>query len=412
MEIKKIKAREVLDSRGNPTVEVEVYTEEGMGRAIVPSGASTGEYEALELRDKDDRFHGKGVQKACANVQEIAKELIGMDVTAQKEIDKKMLELDGTDNKSKYGANALLGISMAVARAAADSKKIPLYKYLGNDSKRLPIPFCNIINGGKHAGGKLEMQEFMIAPIKAESFKEAARMASEIYQTLKGILKKKYGASAVNVGDEGGFAPPIDKAEDALDLITQAIKESGYEGKVKIAMDPAASEFYHDKTYLREKLPREEIIAYYNKLSDEYPIISIEDPFDQDDFESYEGIMKDTKIQIVGDDLLVTNTKRIQMALDKGLCNALLLKVNQIGTLTEAMDAAKLAMDNDWHVMVSHRSGETEDPFIADLAVALGTGQIKLGAPCRADRTAKFNQLIRIEDELGEEAIYPDDMFE
>jgi enolase len=413
MKIKEIKAREVLDSRGNPTVEVEVITQDGtIGRAMVPSGASTGQHEALELRDGGTRYHGKGVLKAIKNVEKIAQKLKGRDVTEQEEIDRYMIHLDGSKNKKRFGANAMLGISMAVARAAANCKGLPLYKYLGNDSRTLPLPFCNVINGGKHAGGKLEMQEFMIVPIKATSFAMAARMASEIYHVLKKLIKDKYGASAANVGDEGGFAPNIDTAEQALDLLVKAIDQAGYTNLVKIAMDPASTEFFHNNKYTRKNLSPDKMIAYYKKLIEKYPIISIEDPFAEDDFKTYEKMMKDNKIQIVGDDLLVTNPERIKFAVAKGLCNALLLKVNQIGTLTEAIEAAKISMENGWHVMVSHRSGETEDSFIADLAVALGTGQIKLGAPCRADRTAKFNQLIRIEEELGNRAIYPNDMFE
>ena len=408
-------AREILDSRGNPTIEVEVHTKENKGVAIVPSGASTGIYEAHELRDSTRRFHGKGVSKAIRNVNDvIAPKLKGKDIFNLTKIDQIMIELDGTLNKSKLGANAILGVSMAAARAGANEKDIPLYKYLGK-SKKLPIPFCNIINGGQHAGGKLEMQEFMIAPVKAKNFKEATMIVSEIYHELKSIISAKYGKSATNVGDEGGFAPNLSNAEQALDLIVEAIGKSGYTKKVRIAMDPAASEFYQGGKYLRRKISGKKMAEYYQKLMQKYPIISIEDPFDQDDFESFEYFTKqnekNSNFQIVGDDLLVTNVQRITKAIDSNLCNALLLKVNQIGTLTEAINAAELCMSNGWNVMVSHRSGESEDPFIADLAVALGAGQIKLGAPCRSDRTSKYNQLIRIEEELGSEAEYPNTMF-
>ncbi|MFW5852737.1 MAG: phosphopyruvate hydratase [Nanoarchaeota archaeon] len=415
--IKSINARQILDSRGNPTIEVDVKTQKSLGRAIVPSGASTGIYEAHELRDKTKKYNGKGVSKAVNNVNnKIAKELKGMDIFNLSGIDKKMIELDGTKNKKKLGANAILGVSMACARAGAAEKKTPLHRYLGN-SKILPIPFCNIINGGKHAGGALEMQEFMIAPVKARSFSEATRMVVETYHELKSIIKKKYGTSATNVGDEGGFAPDIDTAEKALSMITEAIKRAGYVGKIKIAMDPASSEFYKNGKYLTKGLDFKKMAAYYSRLSKRYPIISIEDPFEQDDFDAYSYFMEKyqsttlKKLQVVGDDLLVTNVDRIKLAQDKKLCNALLLKVNQIGTLTEAISAAKLCMSKGWNVMVSHRSGESEDSFIADLAVGLGTGQIKLGAPCRSDRTSKYNQLIRIEEELGKNAKYPKNMF-
>ncbi len=415
MKIAQVKGRQLFDSRGSPTIEVEVHTDKKVvGRAIVPSGASTGIYEAHELRDGKKAYFGKSVEKAVYNVNtKINKALVGVDITKQREIDEVMIKLDGTENKKKLGANSILGTSMAAARAAALSKKVSLHKHLGN-SKLLPIPFCNIINGGKHAGGDLEMQEFMIAPVKAKNFNEAARMVAETYQELKQIIKKKYGTSATNVGDEGGFAPNIDTAEKALDLIVSAITKSGYTNKIKIAMDPASSEFYSNGKYLKKKLDYKKMAEYYARLAKKYPIISIEDPFEQDDFDAYTYFMNKyggKGFQIVGDDLLVTNVKRIKEALEKKLCDSLLLKVNQIGTLTEAMDAANLCMKNGWNVMVSHRSGESEDPFIADLVVGLGTGQIKLGAPCRSDRTSKFNQLLRIEEELGNEAKYPKKMF-
>ena len=411
MKIKKIHARQILDSRGNPTIEVEVHTAKHIGKAIVPSGASTGIYEAHELRDGLKKYNGNSVEKAVKNVNtEINNKLKGMNVSEQKEIDNEMVKLDGTKNKKRLGANAILGVSMAAARTAALEKNISLHKYLGN-SKILPIPFCNIINGGKHAGGALEMQEFMIAPVKANSFSQATQMVVETYHQLKKIIKEKYGTSAINVGDEGGFAPDIDTAEKALEMIVKAIAKAGYSGKIKIAMDPASSEFYNNGKYLKKELDYKKMAQYYAKLVDKYPIISIEDPFDQDDFDAYEYFMskfqKSRKLQVVGDDLLVTNVNRIKTAQQKSLCNALLLKLNQIGTLTESIEAAKLCFKNGWNVMVSHRSGESEDSFIADLAVGLGTGQIKLGAPCRSDRTSKFNQLLRIEEELGKNAKYP-----
>jgi enolase len=411
-----VKAREVLDSRGNPTVEADVATSRFTGRAVVPSGASTGTYEALELRDKDSRYLGKGVLKAVSNVNDrISQKITGINCRNQKAIDHLMIKLDGTENKSVLGANAILPVSMACARAAALASKQPLYKYLKGAAKGtginseyiLPIPFSNVINGGKHAGSALKIQEFMIVPAGAKSFQEATQMVAETYQTLKKQLEQKFGKPAVNVGDEGGFAPPITTAEEALAELERAIADSGYTGKVKLAMDSAASEFYKDKKYELEKpYSPEEMIDYYSNLADSYPIVSFEDPFDQDDFSSYRKLTSrlkgkyGDKIQVVGDDLLVTNTKRIKVAIRRSACNTLLLKVNQIGTVTEAINSAKLAMKNNWRVMVSHRSGETEDTFISDLTVALGCGEIKLGAPCRAERTAKFNQLLRIEEEL------------
>lgn len=410
-----IKARQVLDSRGNPTIEVDIFTDNAIGSAMVPSGASTGIYEAHELRDKEKAYHGKSVMKAVKNVNTpIRKKLIGQDVLSQEAIDKLLISLDGTANKEKLGANAILGVSLAVARAAAAAKELPLYAYLGELTGRkpiLPIPFSNVINGGQHAEGGLEFQEFMIVPIGAKTFAEATQMVAETYHTLKDLLKKKYGPQTTRLGDEGGFAPSLKNAEEALDLLVEAIKIAGYTGKVKIAMDTAASEFYHTNgTYLKDNKTAEKLCDYYLALIKKYPIISLEDPYDQDDKEAWKNITKKTNkmtsFQIVGDDLLVTNPARIQQALQEKWCNALLLKVNQIGTLTEALKAAQMAMDAGWHVMVSHRSGETEDPFIADLAVALGCGQIKLGAPARSDRTAKYNQLIRIEEYLEKDARY------
>ncbi|PIN69707.1 phosphopyruvate hydratase [Candidatus Woesearchaeota archaeon CG11_big_fil_rev_8_21_14_0_20_43_8] len=409
MQITKVMAREILDSRGNPTIEVDIFAGEFKGTAAVPSGASTGVHEAHELRDGEKRFGGKGVRKAVDNVRELESQLIGMDVTDQAGMDNKLIAIDGTPNKSKLGANAILGISMAVARCASKVKDMPLYRYLftltGSDKMRLPVPFCNVINGGKHAGGKLAMQEFMIAPVHAGSFAEGICMIAETYHVLKGIIVERYGKSAINVGDEGGFAPPIDTPDAALDLLNEAIDTAGYHGKVMIAMDPAASEFFTDEKYhMAKDYSKVEMVEYYMGLINKYPIVSIEDPFEQDDFEPFKELTKKAGIQIVGDDLLVTNPGRIKMALDGRYCNALLLKVNQIGTLTEAIAAARMSIDNGWKVMVSHRSGETEDTFIADLAVALGCGQLKSGAPCRGERTCKYNRLIRIESEMKEEA--------
>jgi len=426
--IKSIHAREIFDSRGNPTVEVDLYTEKGMFRAAVPSGASTGIYEACELRDGDkSRFLGKGVTKAVDNVNNVmAPKLIGFDVTKQRELDEFMIKLDGTSNKTKLGANAILGVSMAACRAAAAFKGLPLYKYCaelaGTKGTVLPIPCFNVINGGSHAGNMLAMQEFMICPVGAKTFKEAMRMAAETYQNLKLVIKAKYGQDATNVGDEGGFAPNIQSNKEGLDLLTTAIEKAGYTGKIKIAMDVAASEFYveGEKKYdIGKKFPAEKKTAdsmlssdkladLYEEWMKDYPIFSIEDPFDQDDWPAYTAMNAKLggKLQIVGDDLLVTNVKRIETALEKKACNALLLKVNQIGSVTEAIDAANLAMKNGWNVMVSHRSGETEDTFIADLVVGLSNGQIKTGAPCRSERLAKYNQLLRIEEELGDKATY------
>ncbi len=404
----RIEAREILDSRGNPTVEVKICSIKGDAIAKVPSGVSTGKYEALELRDGTMRFHGKGVTKAVKNVSLISNKIRSINFAEQQKLDRAMINFDGTPNKSRLGANAILGISMAAARAAAIEKNQPLYKHLGSLTKKkttMPVPFCNVINGGKHAGGKLAMQEFMIVPVKAKNFQEAAQWASEVYHILKDIIKKKYGLSSVNVGDEGGFAPDVDSAYDALNLLEKAVSEAGYSKKIKFAIDAAASEFYSHGKYIVDRImSQKELLDHYIDLIRSYPVISLEDPFDQDDFNSYKDLMKKARIQIVGDDLLATNATRIQMALDRGLCNALLLKVNQIGTITEALEAANLAMKNKWNVMVSHRSGETDDTFIADLAVALGCGQIKIGAPCRGERIVKFNRLMEIENELGSKA--------
>lgn len=372
----------------------------------MPSGASTGKHEAVELRDNNKKYLGKGVLKAVENINKIiSKKIIGKDARKQKSIDKLMVDMAG-ENKSKLGANATLAVSLAVARASGKQLYKRLQRLTGNKFL-MPIPFCNVINGGKHAGNALNIQEFMIAPVGASSFSEALRMNTETYHILKKIIQKKYGKSAVNVGDEGGFAPPIDDARQALNMLVKAIDEAGYNKKIKIAMDCAASEFFSKGIYsLKRQYSPELLTSYYLELIKKYPIISIEDPFAEDDFDSFQKFRKKTKIQIVGDDLLVTNKDRIKMAIENKLCNALLLKVNQIGTLTEAIEAAQLAFNNNWNVMVSHRSGETSDDFIADLSVALGCGQIKSGAPARGERTAKYNQLLRIEEELGKKAVY------
>lgn len=427
-----IHAREILDSRGNPTVEADVTTEDGfVFRAAVPSGASTGIYEALEMRDNDsNRYLGKGVLNAVANVNDIiAPALKGMSVINQSEIDKKMVEeIDGSVNewgwsKSKLGANAILAVSLAVARAAAHSKGVPLYQHIaelaGKPTSKfvLPCPALNIINGGSHAGNKLAIQEFMIFPTGASTFREAMQIGCEVYHNLAKLIKKNFGMASANVGDEGGFGcPEIQDETETLELITKAIEQAGHTGKVQIGLDVAASEFYKDGKYdlswktgdKTRVVDSKEFVEIYSELVSKYPIISIEDPFDQDDFEAYTYMQEQLgdKIQIVGDDLLVTNPKRVQKGIDEKMCNALLLKVNQIGSLTEAIEACKLSTDAGWGVMVSHRSGETEDNFIADLVVGLGTGEIKSGAPCRSDRLAKYNQLMRIEEELGDRAVF------
>merc|ERR1712232_1028736 len=432
-----LKAREIFDSRGNPTVEVDLLTDMHLFRAAVPSGASTGIYEALELRDGDKgRLLGKGVQKAVKNVNDIiAPKLVGLEVTRQKEIDTLMIEeLDGEQNewgwsKSKLGANAILAVSMALCRAGAASMQMPLYEYIANlagrptDNYVMPVPSFNVINGGSHAGNRLACQEFMILPTGASTFKEALVIGCEVYHNLKKVIGEKYGQDACNVGDEGGFAPNVQDNTEALDVLMTAIKKSGHEAKVKIGTDIAASEFYKDGKYdldFKNSEPHPsaivtgaELTSVYKGWFDKYPFVSIEDPFDQDDWEAYTAFTKQfgEAVQVVGDDLLVTNTKRIIKALDVQACNALLLKVNQIGSITEAIDAANMSMLSGWGVMVSHRSGETEDSFIADLVVGLRTGEIKTGAPCRSERLAKYNQLLRIEEELGAKASFADSSF-
>ena len=415
-----VHAREVLDSRGNPTVEVEVYTECGdFGRAIVPSGASTGSKEALELRDNDkSRYMGKGVLKAVENVNEVlSKVVIGMDVTDQVGIDHALIDADGTKDKSKYGANAILGISLAVARCAANHYGMPLYRYLGGvNAKKLPVPMMNVLNGGSHADSSVDFQEFMIMPVGASSIHEAIRMGSEVFHTLKNVLKEMGQVTAV--GDEGGFAPNLEDNEAPLKCIVEAITRAGYEpGKdIAIAMDVAASEFYNTETKKYElkksnggEKTTSEMINWLEELVNKYPIISIEDGLSEDDWDGWSELTRrlGKKIQLVGDDLFVTNASILQEGINKDTANAILIKVNQIGTLTETFDAMELARSHGYTAIVSHRSGETEDTTIADIAVAFNAGQIKTGSMSRTDRIAKYNQLMRIEEELGDEAIYP-----
>jgi len=409
--IERVKAREILDSRGNPTVEVEVFLEDGSwGRAAVPSGASTGAYEALELRDGDKaRYGGKGVLKAVENVEKvIAPKIKGMCALDQRAIDRLLLELDGTPSKSKLGANAILGVSLAVAWAAADYLGLPLYRYLGGlNACIIPVPFMNILNGGKHAHDSTDLQEFMIVPAGAPCFAEALRWGAEIYHSLKSVLASK--GYSTNVGDEGGFAPSLKANEEAVELVLEAIQKAGYKPgeEVFLALDPAASEFYEDGRYIlrkeRRTLSSEEMVEFYAGWVEKYPIISIEDGLSEDDWEGWKLLASrlGDKIQLVGDDLFVTNVERIKKGIELGLANAVLIKPNQIGTLTETLEALALARYAGWGAMISHRSGETEDVTIAHLAVAVGTGQIKTGAPCRSERVAKYNELLRIEEELG-----------
>ncbi len=406
-------AREILDSRGNPTVEVEIALDDGaFGRAAVPSGASTGAFEAVELRDGAKRYGGKGVQKAVgAVIDVIAPSVVGLEADDQRLIDQTMLQLDGTPNKAKVGANAILGVSLAVARAAADSAGLPLYRYVGGPNAHLlPVPMMNILNGGSHADSNVDIQEFMIAPIGAASFAEALRMGAEVYHALKGVLKKK--GLATGLGDEGGFAPNLESNRAALDLIAEAVKGAGLKlGKdIVLALDVAASEFHNRGKYSFEGLKKssDEMTAYYAELVAAYPIVSIEDPLDEDDWKGWKTITDELgdKTQIVGDDLFVTNVERLQRGITGGQANALLVKVNQIGSLTETLDAVDLAHRSSYRCMMSHRSGETEDTTIADLAVATNCGQIKTGAPARSERVAKYNQLLRIEGELGDAARY------
>jgi enolase len=411
--IKSVNAREILDSRGNPTVEVDVYLEDGsFARAAVPSGASTGAFEAAELRDGGARYLGKGVAEAVANVKsKIAPVVVGRDAFDQRGLDQAMIDLDATVNKSSLGANAILGVSLAVAKAAAQSKQQPFYAFIGGPSANLlPIPMMNILNGGAHADTNVDIQEFMIAPIGAESFKEALRWGAEIYHNLKAVLKKR--GLATSIGDEGGFAPNLESNRAALDLIVEAVEKAGYKvgSQIALAMDVAATEFYKDGKYAFEgsSLTAEEMIAYYKGLVDSYPMVSIEDPLSEDDWDGWKAITTElgSRVQLVGDDLFVTNPTRLARGISESTANALLVKVNQIGTLTETLDAVAMAHKAGYRSMMSHRSGETEDTTIADLAVAALCGQIKTGAPARSERVAKYNQLLRIEEELGGAAKY------
>lgn len=414
--IKNVKAMEILDSRGNPTVEVTVGLDDGaIGQAAVPSGASTGAHEAVELRDGDkNRYCGKGVLKAVANVnEEISKAVRDLDACDQKLIDRTMIDLDGTENKSKLGANAILGVSMAAARAAAASVGVSLYRHLGGaEAHILPVPMMNILNGGRHADFNIDLQEFMIQPLGAESFREALRAGAEVYHALKKVLKKK--GYNTGVGDEGGFAPALKRNAEAIEVIIEAIVAAGYEpGKdIYICLDPASSEIYENGKYLlrseNRQLSSEEMADYYAELVEAYPITSIEDGMAEDDWDGWVALRKKIgdKVQLVGDDLFVTNTRRLKKGLELDAANSILIKVNQIGTLTETFEAIELATSNGWTAVVSHRSGETEDTTIADLVVAAGTGQIKTGAPCRSERVCKYNQLLRIEQELGQKAVY------
>lgn len=413
--IKKIKGREILDSRGNPTVETDVFLEDGsFGRAAVPSGASTGEREALELRDGDDsRYMGKGVLKAVGNINcKIISEIAGQEFDSQSELDRKLIEIDGTDNKENLGANAILGVSMAFAKACAQSENLPLYKYLSDGKANvLPCPMMNILNGGEHADNNVDLQEFMIVPVGTDKFSESLRIGSEIFHTLKKILSSDGLSTAV--GDEGGFAPDLDSNREALDYIIKAIGEAGYKSgeDVYIALDPAASSFYEDGQYILEaetpsEKTSEEMVDFYKELVSNYPIISIEDGLDENDWNGWRILSKElNNIQLVGDDLFVTNTKILKKGIEENVANSILIKVNQIGTLTETLEAVKIAKQNGYTSVISHRSGETEDTTIAHLAVATGVGQIKTGSVCRSDRIAKYNELLRIQEELGDEAV-------
>ena len=414
--IARVQARQILDSRGNPTVEVDVALETGeFGRAAVPSGASTGAHEALELRDGGSEYGGKAVMQAVTNVNElVAPELMGMEATDQIAIDTAMIQLDGTDDKGKLGANAILGVSLAVAKAAAEYVELPLYRYLGGPSARtLPVPMMNILNGGKHAVNSTDLQEFMVMPVGAPTFSEAVRWSAEVYQALKKVLSGK--SYSVNVGDEGGFAPSLGSNAEAIELILVAIEKAGYRpgDDMMIALDPASSEIYEDGKYQltteNRALTSEEMVDFYVDWIEKYPIISIEDGLDEDDWSGW-AVLTDKagdKVQIVGDDLFVTNTERLDRGIREGSANSILIKLNQIGTLTETIDAITMAYDSDFTAVISHRSGETEDTTIADLAVAMNTGQIKTGSMSRTDRVAKYNQLIRIEEELGDRAVFP-----
>jgi len=423
-----VNAREIIDSRGNPTVEVDVSTKDGTFTASVPSGASTGIYEAVELRDGGSRYFGKGVLNAVKNVNTVLSDAVmGMDASDQRAVDEKMIQTDGTPNKGNIGANAILGVSLAVAKAGAGARKEPLWKHFADIAGNpypdtLPVPCFNVINGGEHAGNKLAFQEFFVIPTGAETFTESMVIGCEVFHTLKKVIKAKFGGDATLIGDEGGFAPPCD-VESGLDMIMEAAEKAGYLDKISVGLDVAASEFKvkdkneYDLDFKSNEgqrdpsllLTGDELIAFYKKMIDKYPIVTIEDPFDQDDWGNWSKFCNDVgdKVQVVGDDLTVTNPTKIVEAVEKNAANCLLLKVNQIGSITESIDAVKLSKHNGWGVMTSHRSGETEDTYIADLAVGLCTGQIKTGAPCRGERTAKYNQLLRIEAQLGSSAKFP-----
>ena len=412
--IENVHAREILDSRGNPTLEVEILLEDGsFARAAVPSGASTGAFEAVELRDGDkSRYEGKGVEKAVANVNDIiAPEVIGFDAADQRGLDRLMIELDGTRNKGKLGANAILGVSLAAAQASAESAGLELFQYIGGPNAHvLPVPMMNILNGGSHADSNVDIQEFMIAPLGAPSFREALRWGAEVYHTLKGVVKDR--GLSTGLGDEGGFAPNLDSNAEALDLIVSAIEKAGFKPgeDVALALDVASSEFFKDGLYQFEGEGRstEYMVEYYEKLISNYPLVSIEDPLDEDEWDAWKALTAEIggRVQLVGDDLFVTNPARLKKGIELGAANALLVKVNQIGSLTETLDAVEEAHRNGYRSMTSHRSGETEDTTIADLAVATNSGQIKTGAPARSERVAKYNQLLRIEEQLGEAAVY------
>ena len=412
LRIREIDAREILDCRGNPTVQVDVILNDGtMGRADVPAGRSTGANEAKELRDGEKRYGGMGVRKAVANVKEIIQpEVKGMDASKQRELDAALIALDGTPDKSRLGANAILGVSLAAARAAANALHMPLYRYINVNAHVLPVPLLNLINGGKHASNDLEFQEFCICPVGAETFSEAMEIAMAVYEELRMIIIDKYGKIAANVGDEGGFAPPIIKVREAMDNLVMAVERTPYANKIVYGLDCATTHLYNPETkkYTLEgnELTTDELLAFYKDLLKDYPIVSMEDPFSEDDVDGFVRATKELQIQIVGDDFLCTNPKLIKERVPLGASNALLLKVNQIGTLSEALDAAELAYRNNCGVMVSERSGETEDPLISDLVVGINAGQIKTGATIRGERTAKYNRLLQIEQELGSSAVY------
>jgi enolase len=408
-EITELRARQVLDSRGNPTVEVEVLGG-ALGRAIVPSGASTGVHEAVELRDGGSAWGGKGVSQAVTNVNgEIADAILGLDVMDQEGLDRRLLELDGTPNKGRLGANAILGVSLAAAKAAAAAAKVSLFRHLGGEAATLPVPLLNVINGGVHADNSIDLQEFMLVPAGAETFSEALRIAAETYHELKKLLGER--GLSTGVGDEGGFAPDLESSELAIEAILEAAERAGHRDSVAIALDPASSEFFSAGRYRFEgrELGPEQMAGFYGDLADRFPIVSLEDGNAEDDWDGWRATTEllGDRLQLVGDDIFVTNPERLQLGIERGIANSILVKVNQIGTLTETKEAVRLAHANGYTAVMSHRSGETEDATIADLAVALGTGQIKTGAPARSDRVAKYNQLLRIEEELGDSAVYP-----